>query len=82
MLSPVDINSLGNTSTKSLKTLADDAGCVLERMLVRAWRNGKNRASALGVDWTCRQEMQDTFLVETLLYKEILIHQDCYRQFR
>jgi uroporphyrinogen decarboxylase len=47
-------NFHGNTSTKLLRhwqmTLSN---CFRKRMLVRSWRNGKSRASALGVDWTC-----------------------------
>jgi hypothetical protein len=59
--------------------LADDARLFSERMLVRSGEMGKSRASALGVDWTCSPRNARYLLVETSLYKEILIHQDCYR---
>jgi uroporphyrinogen-III decarboxylase len=62
--------------------LADDAPVIVFGkgcwFVLAKW---KNRASALGVDWTCSPRNARYFLVETLLYK-ILIHQDCYRQFR
>jgi uroporphyrinogen decarboxylase len=83
MLSPVDYQEFSwKYINQIVEALADDSGnCFRKRMLVRSWRNGKNRASALEVDWTCSPRNARYLLVETSLYK-ILIHQDCYRQFR
>jgi uroporphyrinogen decarboxylase len=74
-------NSHGNTSTKSLRHwLMMPGNCFRKGCWFALGEMGKSRASAL--DWTCSPRNARYLLVETLLYKEILIHQDCYRQFR
>jgi hypothetical protein len=64
MLSPVDYQEFSwKYINQIVEALADDdlGNCFRKRMLVRSWRNGKSRASALELTGLARLEMQDIF---------------------